>query len=113
MVELADDILHHAALDARMVRVARSIKLLNMVSWPASEQQRFLAGYEKGDYTLPNHQYPKYDFTEARRELKTLAAADRPPVQAWLDKADGRDAALAASRQFANEAMGAFTKPAQ
>jgi hypothetical protein len=32
MVELADDILHHAALDARMVRVARSIKLLGMVS---------------------------------------------------------------------------------
>jgi len=42
MAELADDILHHAALDARMVRVARSIRLLNMVSWAASEQKRFL-----------------------------------------------------------------------
>jgi len=81
MVELADDILHHAALDARMVRVARSIKLLNMVSWAASEQQRFLAGYERGDCTLPNHQYPKYDFTEARRELDAVereADADHP-----------------------------------
>jgi hypothetical protein len=53
------------------------------------------------------------DIAEARRELKTLAPADRAAAQAWIDKADARDAALAASRQFAAEAMGAFTKPAQ
>jgi hypothetical protein len=53
------------------------------------------------------------DIAEARRELKTLAPADRAAAQAWIDKADGRDAALAASRQFAADAMGAFTKPAQ
>jgi hypothetical protein len=53
------------------------------------------------------------DIAEARRELKTLAPADRAPAQAWIDKADARDAALAASRQFAADAMGAFTKPAQ
>jgi hypothetical protein len=53
------------------------------------------------------------DFAEARRELKTLAPADRAAAQAWLDKADARDAALAASRQFAAEAMAALAKPAQ
>jgi hypothetical protein len=53
------------------------------------------------------------DIVEARRELKTLAPADRAAAQAWIDKADARDAALAASRQFAADAMGAFTKPAQ
>jgi hypothetical protein len=53
------------------------------------------------------------DFAEARRELNTLAAADRAPAQAWLDKADGRDAALAASRHFADEAMTALAQPAQ
>jgi hypothetical protein len=53
------------------------------------------------------------DIAEARRELKTLAPADRAAAQAWIDKADARDAALAASRQFAADAMGAFTKPAQ
>jgi hypothetical protein len=53
------------------------------------------------------------DIAEARRELKTLAPADRATAQAWIDKADARDAALAASRQFAADAMGAFTKPAQ
>ena len=53
------------------------------------------------------------DFNEARRELKTLAPADRAAVQAWLEKADARDAALAASRQFAADAMAALAKPAQ
>jgi hypothetical protein len=48
------------------------------------------------------------DIAEARHELNTLAPADRAAVQAWLDKADARDAALAASRQFATEAMAAF-----
>ena len=53
------------------------------------------------------------DFAEARRELKTLAPADRAAAQAWLDKADARDAALAASRQFAADAMAMLAKPAQ
>jgi hypothetical protein len=53
------------------------------------------------------------DFVEARRELKTLPEADRAPAQAWLDKADARDAALAASRKFADDALAGLTKPAQ
>jgi hypothetical protein len=52
------------------------------------------------------------DFAEARRELKTLAPADRAAAQAWLDKADARDAALATSRKFAADAMAALAKPA-
>jgi hypothetical protein len=53
------------------------------------------------------------DLAEARRELNTLAPADRAAAQVWLDKADARDAALAASRQFATEAMAALAKPRQ
>jgi hypothetical protein len=53
------------------------------------------------------------DFTEARRELSSLSPADRAPAQAWLDKVAARDAALAASRQFADEAMAALGKQAQ
>ncbi|MGY8632794.1 hypothetical protein RAD15_09990 [Bradyrhizobium sp. 14AA] len=52
------------------------------------------------------------DFAEARRELKTLPEADRAPAQAWLDKADARDAALAASRKFADDAMADLAKSA-
>jgi len=53
------------------------------------------------------------DFAAARHELSSLSPADRAPVQAWLDKAAARDAALAASRQFADDAMTSLAKPAQ
>jgi hypothetical protein len=53
------------------------------------------------------------DYSEARRELNTLAPADRVAAQGWIEKADGRDAALAASRQFAAEAMTTLAKPAR
>jgi hypothetical protein len=53
------------------------------------------------------------DYADARRELNTLAPGDRAVAQAWLDKANERDAALAVSRQFATEAMAALAKPAQ
>jgi hypothetical protein len=48
------------------------------------------------------------DLNETRRELNTLAPADRAAAQAWLDKADAREAALAASRKFASDAMTAL-----
>jgi hypothetical protein len=53
------------------------------------------------------------DSNDARRELKTLPSEERTAAQSWLDKADARDAALAASRQFAADAMAALAKPAQ
>lgn len=53
------------------------------------------------------------DFVEARRELKALPEAERAPAQAWLDKTDARDAALAASRKFADDALAGLAKPAQ
>jgi hypothetical protein len=53
------------------------------------------------------------DFNEAQRELKTLPPADRAAAQAWLDKTDAREAAFAASRQFAADAMNVLAKPAQ
>jgi uncharacterized protein (TIGR02421 family) len=73
-----DAIPHHAALDARMARAAKGIRLLSLVSWPASEQQTFLADYAQGRATLPVYQYPKHDFSDARRELAAIAAAADP-----------------------------------
>ena len=52
------------------------------------------------------------DYNAARRELKTLQPDERAGAQAWLERADARDAALAASRQFATDAMAALAKPA-
>jgi hypothetical protein len=53
------------------------------------------------------------DLAEARRELNSLSPGDRAAAQAWLDKANERDAALEASHQFAAEAMVALAKPGQ
>ena len=53
------------------------------------------------------------DANEARRELKTLEPPASAAAQSWLERADARDAALAASRQFAADAMAALGKPAQ
>ena len=50
------------------------------------------------------------DFNEARRELKILPEAEREPAKAWLDKTDAREAALAASRKFADDAMADLAK---
>ena len=52
------------------------------------------------------------DVATAKRELLTRTPADRAAVQPWLDKLAARDAALAASRQFAADAMAALSKPA-
>jgi len=52
------------------------------------------------------------DVASARREVNALQGADRSAVQPWIDKVDARDAALAASRQFAADAMAALDKPA-
>ncbi|BAM86320.1 conserved hypothetical protein [Bradyrhizobium oligotrophicum S58] len=53
------------------------------------------------------------DSAEARRELKGLSPEDSAPAKDWLEKADARDAALAAARKFADDAMTALAKPAQ
>ena len=74
MTEHSADILHHAALDARMVEAVRGIRLLQMVSWSAEEQPRFLEAYARGNAVLPQHEYPKLDFSEARRELDVISA---------------------------------------
>jgi hypothetical protein len=52
------------------------------------------------------------DVAGARRELNALPGADRAAVQPGIDRLDARDLALAASRQFAADAMAALTKPA-
>jgi len=74
MTELTHEQAHHATLDARMVKAVRGIKLLNQISWPASVQQQFLAELAQGRTTMPHVDYPKYDFTDTRRELDVIIA---------------------------------------
>lgn len=69
------DIAHHAALDARLVKAVRGIKLLSLASWPAEVQAPFLDGVARGQPQLPVIDYPRLDFGDARRELAAIAGA--------------------------------------
>lgn len=53
------------------------------------------------------------DIAAARRAVTELPAAQRAPLQGWLDKAAARDAARESARQFAANALAALGKPAQ
>jgi hypothetical protein len=53
------------------------------------------------------------DLDAAKRALMELPATDRAPVQSWIEKVNTRDAALAASRQFASDTMTALSAPAR
>lgn len=107
-----DAIAHHAALDARMAKAAKPIRLLSMASWPASEQHAFLAGWARGNPRLPNYHYPRHDFTEARRELAAVAdAADasHPLGQYLVASAQDWDLAAQLLEQLGSPAVAAFS----
>jgi len=72
------DLLHHAALDARLVAAARGIRLLGLASWPSSLQAPFLDSIARGAPALPQVDYPRLDFAEQRRELAAIAAEADP-----------------------------------
>jgi hypothetical protein len=52
------------------------------------------------------------DVAAAKAALNSLPPADRTAAESWIARVDARDAALAASRQFAVDAMSALNKPA-
>ncbi len=83
---MTDPVAHHAALDARLTKAARGVRLLSLVSWPASEQQQFLEAHAAGRRVLPSHLYPRHDFSAARREFDAIAAAADPahPLGVYL-----------------------------
>lgn len=53
------------------------------------------------------------DLAAVKRDLAKLPQADDPRIQAWIKAADAREAALAASRQFAAEALAAAAQSGQ
>ena len=79
------DIVHHAALDARLVKAVRGIKLLSLASWPADAQAPFLAGVARGQPVLPVIDYPRLDFGDARRELAAARTTLQIPLERALD----------------------------
>ena len=71
----AKDFAHHAALDQRLVAAVKGIRLLESVSWPASAQEEFLAGWRSANPKMPKIEYRKQDNGPARAELEAVSAA--------------------------------------
>lgn len=53
------------------------------------------------------------DLASARKEIEALSGGDRAPLSSWIEKVDAREAALAASRQFASAAASALPRSVQ
>jgi len=49
----AADLAHFGELDRRLVAAVKGIKLLSLVSWPASVQSTFLDAWHNGRPQLP------------------------------------------------------------
>ena len=71
------EVAFHAELDKRLVAAVRGIRLLESVSWPATEQPKFLESWHAGNPQMPRIIYPKFDFTEIRHEIDSVAAVLR------------------------------------
>jgi uncharacterized protein (TIGR02421 family) len=77
-----------AALDKRLVKAVRDIRVLDMVAWPAAVERRFLDDLHRGRETLPRFEYRAPDFSAQRAELEAIASkADAShPLGAYLQR---------------------------
>ena len=92
-----------AELDRRLVAAVKGIKLLAALSWPASAQEAFLAGWHAKNPRLPDVDYAKSDLARTREELEAIfLAADaghplgdylRRSAQSWRTATELLDAA--------------------
>ncbi|UJB14438.1 flavohemoglobin expression-modulating QEGLA motif protein [Xanthomonas translucens] len=112
MTALPAEILHHAALDARLVKAVRGIRLLALASWPAAVQAPFLDSVARGQPQLPQVQYPRLDFADTRRELAAIAQASDPthPLGAYLQASvHSWDLAAALLESLGTAAVGTYS----
>ncbi|GGZ63779.1 hypothetical protein GCM10008101_16640 [Lysobacter xinjiangensis] len=110
---LTPDIAHHAALDERMVRVARDIRVLALLSWPVGTEAAFLAAYAAGTARPPVIEYPKSDFSAARAELEAIvceADPQHPLGQYLIDAARSWKNAALMCESAGTERMLAYSK---
>ena len=64
----------YADLDKRLLAAARGITVLPTVAWSASMENRMIAAYSKGLFTLPEVSYKRPDLSAARTELAAIEA---------------------------------------
>lgn len=82
------DLATFADIDARLVEIAKDIKILSALAWPPSAADEFLAGWNAGDPRLPVIEGPRINNDPILRELDALMAeCDRDhPVGRFLHR---------------------------
>lgn len=66
------DLQRYADLDQRLLAAVRGIRILSTVAWPASLEDRMIAAYARGQYSLPEVQYAVPDLSAERAELAAI-----------------------------------------
>ena len=67
-----------AALDERLVRATRRLRLLQAISWKHRVQREFLERWRRGVQRLPDPEYVVEDHADVRAELRAIAEACNP-----------------------------------
>ncbi|RAO74761.1 flavohemoglobin expression-modulating QEGLA motif protein [Dyella jiangningensis] len=62
----------YADLDQRLLAAVKGIRILSSVAWPASLEDRMIAAYAKGQFSLPEVSYQAPDFSAERAELAAI-----------------------------------------
>ena len=78
------DLERWAALDARLVRATRRLRLLQSVSWTQRVQRDFLDRWRRGVQRLPDPEYAAEDHAEVKAELRAIAMACDPDAPLGL-----------------------------
>jgi uncharacterized protein (TIGR02421 family) len=107
MADSPDVLARFAELDRRLVAAVKGIRMLALVSWPASVQSIFLENWHAGRAQLPKVTYATSDFSRTREELEDifLQADAQHPLGDYLRRS-------AQSWRVATELLDAVGTPA-
>ena len=59
--------------DKLLFKLGKKVEILNNLTWPLSTKKKFLKQWKKNNPSLPEIIYPKYNFSEQKSQLKTIA----------------------------------------
>lgn len=78
----------HAQVDATLVQVAKSIKLLSTLTWPMEQQTLFLENWNRSTPKLPSVSYPEFDLSSECQTLVDLAKSCdiKDPIGQYLQQ---------------------------
>lgn len=68
------ELTHYASLDQLLVATVRDVKMLSVLSWPISVQEKFLSDWRRHHVKLPEVSYRVFDYSQKRAVLSQIIA---------------------------------------